>query len=145
MFEEGDWVRCRVHDYVGTAYNQVKQVLAIHDNVITLKNRCSPYGTSDYLAHNFSFVRKGKIKEIEKDEPMAAYEKTKYFGMKVIPNTGIVTIDDLHQTGLFDHKSEAINKIKEYITEGEQWLVLQTIAMVQFEEPKPPIIVTEYK
>lgn len=84
----------------------------------------------------------GNFKTITKQEaPMAAYERTKYFASRIDENGAILGA----HTSFTDTKSETIHNVKSMIGEGQRWLVLQTVCLVEGEEPRPPIRITEYK
>jgi len=105
---------------------------------------------SFYNPHNFE----------KKDAEMAAYEKTKYFAMKLsdgIQETNHGLRLDTHTIGpgdmalteyttpLRDHRTQVQGDVKARIAEGDRWLVVQTVCLIEGEEPRPPIRITEYK
>ncbi len=130
-FKEGDVVKCRVYDYASYNYGDFAVIIKVNENTLTIRNDASPYGTSDYVKNNWIFVRRPQ----KKDNQMA-YEKTKYFGIKMT---------SIGKTEMYDHQSEVRTTIKERLQEGEQWIIVQTLCMIEYAEPKPPIKVTEYR
>lgn len=109
---------------------------------------------SSYNPHNF-----------EKQEcAEMAYEKTKFFAMKMNPGqlpgnatdlglrlypVMVGSLSDIHSdamtTPLRDSRHEVRVDVTKLIAEGDRWLVVQTVCLIEGEEPRPPIRVTEYK
>lgn len=150
----GDLVRCMTHEYDSIPYMSIRRVLEViqgpYGPLIKLRNPKSPCGTSDYKASNFRLVKRVTTERI----PDMAYEKTKFFAVEMDPNldnsvspTGEVRLvhSGRRTTPLRNLKYETLNDVKKEIEAGEKWMVFQTIALVEGEEPKPPIKVTEYK
>lgn len=151
----GDLVRCMTHEYASLPYMSIRRVLEVIEGpsygpLIKLKNPKSPYGTSDYKASNFRLYKRETTETI----PDMAYEKTKFFAVETDPEKDRIMTDSgdciLHfggrrTTPLRNLKYETLNDIKDQISAGEKWMVFQTIALVEGEEPKPPIKVTEYR
>ncbi|QIG68766.1 hypothetical protein EVB68_029 [Rhizobium phage RHph_Y2_6] len=152
--KKGDRVRCISYDYTVYPYGSVAEVLDVgtSDNtgsdLIKLANELSPLGYSWYLTKNFQFLERA-IKQETKQ--MAAYEKTKYFVAVVDEerSTPIFLVHDPDSVGpLRDYKSEAIKDAELRIRAddaGKKLIILQIIALVQEEDPRPPIKITEYK
>lgn len=161
-FMEGDVVRCLAHHYSGVQFGEYTSVVKVShqphtgNELITLKNSCSPYGTSDYDASNFKLHFRPK-----RNRPMATAERTKYFAVKLNPayihDDGGLVFDEvgkihpgdiaggLSTTPLRNSQHEVRVDVNKRIAEGDKWLVVQTVALLEGEEPRPPIRVTEYK
>lgn len=152
-FQVGDTVCCVVDWYAGLRRGWTRKVLDVRKkgstNIIVLRNNFSPYTdasgmrTSEYDASNFELVRRPA-----KEKAMAAYEKTKYCAIRVGNDEAIdgVTISGAtDETEWRDTKHQVTVDVGKVIKEGERWLVLQTVMMIEGEEPRPPIRITEYK
>jgi hypothetical protein len=145
-FQKGDVVTCDYSGYqmygIGSKAKVLDVVISSNGNeLITLKNDLTEYGSTDYLARNFSLVHRPKKKE----EPMADYnQKTFYFAMRRTESDQLEFFQST-RTPLREQKSQAIQDAKQSMQEGEEWMVLQAVAMLKHEEPKPPIIITEYR
>lgn len=150
----GDIVRCKTH-YESIPYGETRRVQAVvrgpYGLLITLNNPTSPCGTSDYKASNFSLVRRAYPGERTE---MASFERTHFFAVQMDPDKDRLRTDNDNTimlmgggtvTPLRHNKSETLADIKDQVRPGEKWMVFQTIALVEGEEPKPPIKVTEYK
>ncbi len=145
-YRRGDIVQCNATHYKSYALGELAEVLDFDGHLITLKNAFSQYDTSQYLARNWKFHHRPEPKE--KTKMANAYEKTKYFGVRLSKNQryeGCIDIDNDEMTKLHDSKHAAITDTQSIMKEGEDWVILQTIARVRLAEPKPPIVVTEYK
>ena len=142
--QKGDIVRCLVTYYQSYRRNEEAVIRYImHENgnwLIILKNDLTMYGESKYCLQNWEFVRRP---EIEKEAKTVGYTKTLYFGGKIdplepdaearsIPRIGSRTV------GRYS-KSEAIKDVRSVIQEGEEWLLLQTVAVIKHAEPEPQL------
>lgn len=80
-----------------------------------------------------------------------AYERTKYFVAVVdeVKSTPTFMVPDAETVGpLRDTKSEALKDAETRIRgddAGKKLVILQTIAMIQEEDPRPPLKITEYR
>jgi hypothetical protein len=97
---------------------------------------------SEYNPHNFK----------KQEADMAPYEKTKFFAAKICDGVIEAQIDGECSreggplnTQFRDHKSAVIADVSKIIKQEEQWVILQTVALIEGEEPRPPIRVTEYR
>jgi len=150
-FRKGDVVRCAVDHYAGLRRGWSRVVLESHikgdSEVIVLRNKTSPYTnadgvpTSEYLACNFTFVRRPQKENAE----MAAYERTKFIGVRATEDGNIDASSNREQTSWRDTKHEVRVDVAKIISEGEKWIVVQTVMMIEGEEPRPPIRITEYR
>ena len=165
-FQEGDYVRCDCCSYSSLTFGHRYRVLGVTrsakgNELLTLKNKHSPYGTSDYDARNFTLHQR------QENAEMAAYEATKFFAVKLrtdyreqtdyheqTDGLALETIQrsapgdmslHVHSTPLRSHRTQVQSDVKARIAEGDRWLVVQTICLIEGEEPRPPIRVTEYK
>ncbi|QIG70487.1 hypothetical protein PP744_gp024 [Rhizobium phage RHph_N38] len=151
---KGDRVRCISYDYAFYPYGSIGEVLEVGradgtgNDIIKLANPESPLGYSWYLTKNFQFLERS-VKQDTKT--MAAYEKTKYFVAVVDEEktTPQFLVLDVESVGpLRDMKSEAFSDARIRIRAddaGKKLVILQTIALVEEEDPRPPIKITEYK
>ncbi|QIG67732.1 hypothetical protein PP747_gp031 [Rhizobium phage RHph_Y38] len=152
--KKDDVVKCVSQDYIEYPYGALATVLEVGiqsdtgNTIIKLPNTRSPLGYSWYLAKNWELIRRAKE---PRRETMAAYEKTKYFVAVVDEERSTPTflVHDPDTVGpLRDYKSEAIKDAELRIRAddaGKKLIILQTIALVQEEDPRPPIKITEYK
>lgn len=86
-FRRGDIVRCRYDGYSSIGYGQTAVVLWATDHVITLSNKSSPFGTSEYKSKNFVLISR----------PMA-------------PSIGTQSLlETLAEAGVFDGRAMAKN------------------------------------
>ncbi|QIG76550.1 hypothetical protein EVC27_025 [Rhizobium phage RHph_I1_6] len=150
--KKGDVVKCLVSDYSEYEKGDEAFVLGVSQLHIKLANRKSPIGYAWYLSKNWAFVRRGHpAAEDTRRETMAAYEKTKYFVAvldeeQTTPQFLVLNMDSVGP--LRDMKSEAFTDARTRIRAddaGKRLVILQTIALVEEEDPRPPIKITEYK
>lgn len=148
---KGDYVKCLVRHFEEYAYGDKATVLDVYKDVdngnwkICLPNSGSPVGHTWYLAENWKLLTRVK------EQNMAAYEKTKYFVAVVneFESTPTFLVPDPSTIGpMRDTKSEALRDAETRIRAddaGKKLIILQTIALIQEEDPRPPIKITEYK
>jgi hypothetical protein len=76
-------------------------------------------------------------------------ERTKYFAMKLASDYHLhedgVVFDETSGTLLRGSKHQTALDVTRIIKEGEKWLVLQTVQLMEGQPPRPPIAITEYK
>lgn len=51
----------------------------------------------------------------------------------------------IHTTPLYDTKQDVVELVRSRILHGERWMVLQTVCLLEGEEPRPPVRITEYR
>ena len=91
--------------------------------------------------------RKHGFIAIDPYEEDMAYERTKYFAMKLDPGRS----DELPVMGetatkLRDTASMVKRDIEMMgISQGDRWMIFQTHSLLEAEPPRPPIRITEYK
>lgn len=96
----------------------------------------------------------------KRDNTEMAYEATRYFAVKLSPgdqqdgqplSLAPITpgVGDMHSsadtTPLRKTRHEVKVDVQKIVQEGDRWLVVQTVCLIEGEEPRPPIRVTEYK
>ena len=157
FYEIGDIVRCDVHVYQSIKKGQTREVFGVERSasgnlLLKLENTMCQYGSSPYVAANFTVVKGARYKSEPKVEPkketkkMAAYEKTKYLGVRIIPNDdGEFILYDEKTTPLQNARSDVLRDIREIMQPNEQWVILQLISKVELADPRPPVKITEYK
>jgi hypothetical protein len=151
---KGDYVECLVDDYSYYAKGSkaLVQDVGKQDStgnpLIKLYNPLSPVGYSWYLAKGFKHLAHyGNNEETKK----VAYEKTKYFAAVINEEASTPTflVPDVDFVGpLRDSKSEALKDAEIRIRgddAGKKFIILQIIALIQEEDPRPPIKITEYR
>lgn len=157
----GDWVCPKISSYYGWRKQeprQIEEVVYFEEADRWTYRICNPTsekGYSNYNVNNFYKVGDAHYGE----HKMAAYEKTKFFAMKIASPYGTESLSfeatsvfhpgdmarTLHTTPLRDHQSAVRADVSSRIQEGDRWLVVQTVCMFEGEPPRPPIRVTEYK
>ena len=144
----GDTVKCLTNKYKSYSYSEHAVVRDLdlssaYNPVLILDNYLCDYGTSQYSLENWAFVSRPKPKE----EPTMPTEKTKYFGVKLNPDEGpsafIPLTEDM--TVPFDTASEVMDTVTKHVANGESWIILKTVALVEPKEPVVPTKVTYYK
>lgn len=156
----GDTIRCTaLNKYVTYDYGSLAKVLDVKegtqgDTLVLLNNPMSDTGIGWYYAYNFEVInrlnskQRFQLHQAKREEQMTnAYEKTSYFGVKLVTcdPSSFLAIDPEGQTVLRPTKHEAIKDVQSAISIGERWMVLQTVALIEPQDPRPPIIITEYK
>lgn len=145
--KKGDFIQCLTRTFEEYALHQKVVVQdALYDVAtakwkVKLPNSQSPVGHTWYLAENWRLLSRGPHNQ---ESEMAAYEKTKYFAIRMDEEQASLAFAST-ATEPRDLKSDTLKDVKEFIQPGERWMVLQTICLVEVEDPKPPIRVTEYK
>jgi hypothetical protein len=152
MIQAGDTVECRVGYYKSYSFGEraiVKRtdITSAGNLVIILPNYLADCGESMYSICNWTKV------EPKKEKDMTHYKKTKYFAIKV--DTVVSTVEQLEfdrpmtRTKMRDSRSQVVKDIAELTQEGEAWIVLQTVCMVEPKKPElpkvPVTIVEEYR
>lgn len=149
-FKAGDMVGLNGnYRYPGWAHGEQRVIIEVEYSefedrwALAISNPQSPYGVSKYNPRNFT-----------KDTVNMAYERTKFFAAK-ITNGDLIDaqldgemsndVGDPLNTPMRDSKYQVQQDVAKIIKHGEKWLVLQTVAMIEGEEPRPPIRITEYK
>lgn len=147
-FNAGDTVTLNGnYKYPGWGVGEARTVIAVNYSenedrwTLAIANPQSPFGVSNYNPHNFM---KG---------PATMYERIKYFAAKIVDGDMLeIQINgetsrngDIMNTEMRDSKHQVQVDVAEVIKHGDKWLVLQTVAMIEGEEPRPPIRITEYK
>lgn len=156
----GDTVRCLVGHYKSYAYGEKATVKRVEETtagniVIILDNDLCDEGTSMYLIQNWAFVTrppKKKTKQLvaepKKEHQIMGYEKTKYFAKRLDTSTNYE--GHLHfltngSSPLMNTQNDVLDWVKENIVEGEKWVILQTMALVEPKAPITPVQVTVYR
>jgi hypothetical protein len=106
-------------------------------------------GYSLYNPANFELYHCNQSKE----DTTMSYRQTRFFAMQVLGEDtmgGFNVVDKgaespIVTTPLRAHQSEARKDVKDQIREGEQWVVCQTVCLIEGEAPRPPIRVTEFR
>lgn len=94
---------------------------------------------------NMNTVSRYNPANFTKDSEMA-YERTKYFAVKLNhPEDGLSYLFSGDETQARDTRHEVQVDVGKIIKHGDRWLVCQTIMMIEGEEPRPPMRITEYK
>lgn len=134
-FQVGDIVRCVTYNYRSCPRNTKREVVEVIDTefeLIRLENSQSPTGYSNYTSANFELVHRPN-----KRRPETMAERTKYFGIKINEMGDVMwTTDD------YDSKHQARLAAAQLIKEGERWLVVQKVMMLE-GKPKSTIDVIE--
>lgn len=150
-YQIGDTVRCDVNVYQSYKKGQTATVLGVEFSnsgnlLLVLENTMCEFGRSQYVAVNWTIVKRVQAAEPKKEAKTVAYEKTKYFGILTVDTDGCseLQLGD-RRTNLCDSKSEALKLTQELMGKGETWIILQTIALLEPEVPRPPIKITEYR
>jgi hypothetical protein len=81
----------------------------------------------------------------QENRKMAGYERTKYIGARATEDGDIAYGGDREYTQWRNSQHEVRVDIAKVIGAGDKWLVLQTVCLIEGEEPRPPIRVTEYR
>lgn len=109
---------------------------------------------SNYTPNNFERHPNKEVPAYTQldEDTTVAYERIKYFGIKLNPPENHGVIDgaevlslDASTTPLRNTRHEVQADIGKHIQHGDQWLMVQTVAMIEGEAPRPPIRITEYK
>lgn len=146
---------CRVGHYKSYHYGEETSVLEVFKDKIKLENDLTENGTCWYLAENWSLVE--PVKQVrQKEAQLVGFAKTQYFAVrldtskqspflemdiKIAPsNTAYIV-----QTILADSKREVLEYVKNAVKEGEKWIILQTVSLIEPEEPKIPLKITELR
>lgn len=135
-FRKGDIVRCVVDHYSEYNRGDVATVYGTNGHLIMLANVQSPVCFTEYHSSNFVLYKR--------NYQMPAYEKTKYFASEIEDTEKLMFIID-SRTPLRDHQSETISDVKSIIRKDQRYMILKTVALIEYEEPKPPIKITEYR
>lgn len=150
QFKTGDIVTCNVDVYQSKKRGEKCKVLGIevsaHNNaLLILENTMTDYGTSPYKAENFSLYQRGKEPK-KKETKHMGYERTQYFGIRIAfkDESGIL-FDNDRVTNMCNGKTEALKQVQDVMAKDETWMILQTVAMLEPEDPRPPIKITEYR
>lgn len=148
-FNAGDLVTPISRGYHGWYVGDTREVKYIHydefnDRVtIVIDNPKSPYGESKYNPNLLRVVTPAH----KRNEGMA-YEKKQWIGLKIDPSYSSVAEAIGHpqdNTAMLNSQHEVRVEVAKRVREGDHWIVLETVAMIKGEPPRPPISVTEYK
>lgn len=142
-FEVGDRITPKPHGYSYDnaqhqwphgEYRTVKAITTDEDNRYYTLTVWNPVAgrNSNYTPHNF---------QKQDTEIMAPYERKKYLGIQV-DDKGDATGE---HTQWRDSRHEVRVDVANRINPGDRWIVLETVCMIEGEEPRPPIRVTEYR
>lgn len=77
-----------------------------------------------------------------------AYERKQWIGLKLDPSSNSVAAaigEPLDNTPMLNSQHEVRVEVQKRIEAGDHWIVLETVAMIKGEDPRPPISITEYK
>lgn len=151
-FEVGDWVRPNGnYPYQGWKDRAPRRVEAVNYDemsdrwTLEIKNPMSPYnGYSNYTPRNMELVSR----PYRTEEPKVAYERKQWIGLKLDPSSNSVAAaigEPLDNTPMLNSQHEVRVEVQKRIEAGDHWIVLETVAMIKGEDPRPPISITEYK
>lgn len=126
------------HRWPHGEYRTVKAVTTDEDGKFYTLTVWNPVAgrNSNYTPNNF---------EKQDTKTMAPYERTKYIGVKATDDGDIPYKEDCEFTEWRNSQHEVRCDIAKTIGAGDKWLVLQTVCLIEGEEPRPPIRVTEYR
>ena len=146
---------CRVGHYKSYHYGEETSVLEVFKDKIKLENDLTENGTCWYLAENWSLVE--PVKQVrQKEAQLVGFAKTQYFAVKLDTSKESLFLEmDIQttpnnanyipQTILADSKREVLEHVKSSIKKGEKWVILQTVSLIEPEEPKIPLKITELR
>lgn len=144
----GDIVRCKADYYQSYDYGDEARVLELDGSCFILPNYLRTQGVGRYHRSNWEFVRRPL--KIEDNLPMAQNNparKSEYFGIKLDPKskgeTFVHISDDTENvTARRELKVDAIKDVQQHIQEGERWIVVHAVALIEPSEPVVPTKVT---
>lgn len=145
-FEAGDRVTPNGnYKYRGWGHSEFRDIESVdYDEefdrwTIRIKNHLSPLGYSNYSPNNF---QQSWYDREQRKTPKMAQERSKYIGIR-IDAEGIPRVE-LGFTPWMDTRHQAQVFVGQMIDTGQRWIVMQTVQMMEGEEPRPPIKITEY-
>lgn len=126
--QKGDVVECIANHYISYSRGERAVVLEVKNHLITLVNPYCDYGKSDYASENWKFISRP-----ERNKQIMATEKTKYFGVRLdtsVTGSEFLLLTD-QVTVPYDTPNEVEKVINPYVAQGESWIILKTVALVE--------------